>query len=149
MKRVAMLLGLAVTGCSYDLVLLAEEGTVVPDAGTLEGEPVDGGGVQFGALLAYEAFDELGGLEGLDGGQGWSEPWKLQSVAEEGFVVVETNPLASTAFPGSARYLSGGDRYATASRRLDVEGLFTAWIDPADGRLGVAGTELWVSALLR
>lgn len=132
---------LAVAGCSYDLVLLADE--------TRDGGTRDAARPSPLPLLAYEPFDELGVLDGLSGGQGWSGAWELQPVAEAGFVVVETNPLAAAPFPGTSRYLSGGDHYATARRRLDVEGVFSAWRDPADGRLGAAGTELWISALVR
>jgi len=104
--------------------------------------------------LAYEGFDypPNTALEGLQGGTGWEAPWNVQgeNTVLPGFQIATGAPLQWLDLQTAGNYASGGFAYLTAGRRLNTSaaGPFADW-RTQDGYVGLPGTSLWASVLLR
>ncbi|MBN8678984.1 MAG: PKD domain-containing protein [Chitinophagales bacterium] len=104
--------------------------------------------------LAYDGFSypDNSPLESLQGGAGWLQPWNVQSENTQlpGYQISTGTPLQFQNLQTTPGYASGGLQYLTAGRRLNVQpdGPFAAWLN-ADGAIGLPGTSLWMSILLR
>lgn len=110
-------------------------------------------------LLAWEGWDGpgvLGHLAGVSTGRGWSGAWQVQdfqpSDVQEGHRVSDITPLRQAGLDSSGgAYATGGYRYRTAGRGLDVRGAFAEWRvpDSEPAVVGRGGKELWFSCLMR
>ncbi len=104
--------------------------------------------------LAYESFSYPANapLNGQQGGTGWESPWNVQNgnVTVPGFQSASGLPMNFLNLQTSGNYASGGYQYLTAGRRLNTAtgGPFEDYLT-ANNTIGLAGTTLFVSGLLR
>ncbi len=103
--------------------------------------------------LAYEGFAyPPAPIEGLQGGTGWETPWNVQNenATLPGYQIISNAPLQWLDLQTAGSHASGGFAYLTAGRRLNTSatGPFADWRTP-DGYIGLPGTTLWASVLLR
>ncbi|MFA6563838.1 MAG: Calx-beta domain-containing protein [Verrucomicrobiia bacterium] len=95
-------------------------------------------------------------LNGVVTGTNWTGAWVVQGFNggtnyTDGFKVIATNALAYSTLRTAGNYAGGGGtNYATAGRFLDL-GAFSSWAFSKNGTnvIGLTGTELWMSALMR
>ncbi len=104
------------------------------------------------SVVCYEGFEyDAGPLHALNGGQGWAAGWQVQNgdVSVPGFNVAETAPMVFGDLRTTGGYMVGGDAYQGAGRSFDVRdtGAFSDVVTFA--RIGLPGTTLWASALMR
>ncbi|MBD3242181.1 MAG: PKD domain-containing protein [Chitinivibrionales bacterium] len=104
------------------------------------------------SVVCYEGFEyDTGPLHECNGGQGWAHGWQVQNgdTSVPGFNIVDTEPMAYRDLLTIGNYMVGGDRYQGAGRAFDVrdDGAFQQVITFA--RIGLPGTTLWASALMR
>lgn len=104
----------------------------------------------------YLAYDGMGDssntpLNGTFGGTGWGAPWEVQN----GITTVpgyqyNTNSLTYSDLRTFGNAITGGSNYAAAGRLLNVSssGPFGSFLN-ANGRIGLSGTTLWMSFMLR
>ena len=105
-------------------------------------------------LLAHVPFDGAAGvLHNLPVGAGFAGNWEVQNnaVMQPGYSVAVTTPLTFSTLASSASYASGGLAYQSSGVRLDTSltGPFSGYVTGAEPGLGLPGTTLWVSGLLR
>jgi hypothetical protein len=91
----------------------------------------------FPSLLLAERFDYTNslGLNNLNGGYGFSGPWKVQNA--------DSNPLLSSYYIIETNMVTGGGAYLTSGRLIDVSYTFSMFKDLND--IGAGGKVLWVS----
>lgn len=104
--------------------------------------------------LAYDGFNYANNvpLHNQFGGVGWAERWEVQNSNADipGYTGANTSPMSYSNLLGFGNYIVGGNNYLTIGRRLNLAngGPFTPFLNGA-GRIGQAGTTLYMSVLLR
>ena len=105
--------------------------------------------------MAYEGFiyDSLTPLHTSGGGSGWDGTWIMQNedATVPGYNAV-SNSLTYLDLQNNGNACGGGSVWLTAGRRLntDVDGPFGAYrVDEYTNAIGLPGTTIWMSALLR
>ncbi len=104
--------------------------------------------------LAYEGFNYANNtpLYNQFGGVGWAERWEVQNndVSVPGFTGANSSPMIYSNLLGFGNYIVGGSNYHTIGRRLNLayDGPFAPYLN-GQGRIGQAGTTLFMSILLR
>lgn len=104
--------------------------------------------------LAYDGFNYANNtpLDGLYGGTGWATPWEVQNdnTAIPGYQGAGATSLTYADLQTFGNYITGGSSYVTIGRSLNLSstGPFAAYLNNS-GRIGLAGTSLFVSTLLR
>ena len=104
--------------------------------------------------LAYEGFNYAQNtpLHNQFGGVGWAERWEVQNnnISIPGFMGANSSPMIWSNLLGFGNYIVGGNSYLTIGRRLNLEntGAFAAYLN-GNGRIGLAGTTLYMSVLVR
>ena len=104
--------------------------------------------------LAYEGFNYVNNLplHNQFGGVGWAERWEVQNnnISVPGFTGASSSPMSYGSLLSFGNYVVGGNSYLTIGRRLNLTngGPFTPFLN-GSGRIGQAGTSLYMSVLLR
>ncbi|MFN7141262.1 MAG: hypothetical protein ACK4UN_18190, partial [Limisphaerales bacterium] len=94
-------------------------------------------------------------LHGVGSGTGWSTAWQVQNynaaTYTEGYAVQNTAPLSYGSLVTSGNYAVGGRGYEMSVRELNVDGAFANYriFDSVPSSIGLDGTTLWLSVLLR
>lgn len=106
------------------------------------------------APLAYEPFDYAAGAihnVGAAPSTGFTGAWQVQNntTSQPGFAVADQASLAYGTLDTCGRAFTGGRNYLNAGRALNVTGNFSALKRTQDNFIGLPGTTLWVSYLVR
>jgi outer membrane protein assembly factor BamB len=99
------------------------------------------------SLYAYEDFDiPVGDMDLITSGEGWADGWDVQNGAGN-YSIVSTPALTFGEVFTTGNSARGGGSYNTSGRKLDVPGAFADLNN--SGEIGLPGTEIWMSYLIR
>lgn len=135
--------------------------------GNLESINLDGGvnytiAPPMNQVLAYENFGLAPAnapnppfLHGVTSGTGWAGAWSVQNFVAtnypDGYKLATNAPLAFSNLYMSGSHAVGGRNFDVAGRLLDLAGALAPWRTGVSvtNPVGLTGTELWMSVLLR